>query len=518
VALSDGAYASPAPGAGYVKYYLVQTSYQGKPETLTEIAVRFLGDANRSGEIFDLNKGRVQPDGGVLTDPAKLHPGWAIVLPWDAAGESVRYGLVPTAAARPAGPPSPSAHPHPSMSPSGSCAATSPGARPSPISRQWAQLRLAPERAWSRTRGQGVTVAVVDSGVDDRVAQLSGHVRAGADIVTGQGAGNVDCQGQGTAVAGIIAAQPGSASGVIGMAPGAMILPIRVTVDQAIPLPANLGRGIDVAASAGAQVICVASSSGMADPQVANAITDAVRHDVVVVVGAATVADRALPADPGGLLRVGGIDVDGALTAQYQPGGVDVVAPGADLTSLARDGTTVQVGGAGYGAAFVAGLAALLRAANPSMSAADVVRRIETTAEHGTAASSDPRYGAGLINPELAAAGLAGPSTGAGQQAQTGRAGGVSAGAAADGKTVALCLIALLCVLAGALAIWRVRRTLRGQPEADPSPPEPPALTAREKEPDEAPDPGMVPVHALSSSQRPPLPKRRPVEKPDSAP
>src|SRR6266571_3833775 len=67
---------------GYQKYYKVAASYQGRPENLAEIADRFLGGSGRSPEIFDLNAGRRQPDGGTLTDPSKLHAGWYLVLPW----------------------------------------------------------------------------------------------------------------------------------------------------------------------------------------------------------------------------------------------------------------------------------------------------------------------------------------------------------------------------------------------------------------------------------------------------
>jgi hypothetical protein len=86
-----------APRAGeeqYVRYYVVTDSYQGQPENLSEIASRFLGTADRAGELFHLNVGRRQPGGGTLTDPQVLRRGWQIVLPWDAVGPGARYGLL----------------------------------------------------------------------------------------------------------------------------------------------------------------------------------------------------------------------------------------------------------------------------------------------------------------------------------------------------------------------------------------------------------------------------------------
>ncbi|MFD0823530.1 peptidase S8 and S53 subtilisin kexin sedolisin, partial [Micromonospora zhanjiangensis] len=90
-----------AGAESYVKYYRVTARYEGASENLTAIAVRFLGSGERSGDIYDLNAGRRQPDGATLTDPAKLHAGWLLVMPWDAAGPGIQYGALPTDAPAP---------------------------------------------------------------------------------------------------------------------------------------------------------------------------------------------------------------------------------------------------------------------------------------------------------------------------------------------------------------------------------------------------------------------------------
>ena len=82
-----------------VKYYRVQQSFNGQQEYLFAIAQRFLGDGNRNPEIFELNKGRVQPDGQRLTNPAAILPGWILQLPPDAKGEGIEFGVLPTAPA-----------------------------------------------------------------------------------------------------------------------------------------------------------------------------------------------------------------------------------------------------------------------------------------------------------------------------------------------------------------------------------------------------------------------------------
>jgi hypothetical protein len=86
-----GASGSPAPAR--VKYYIVPAA--GTTD-LYQVAARTLGDSSRDVEIFDLNRGRLQPDGGRLEDPRVVHPGWILQLPWDAVGPGVHYGLLPT--------------------------------------------------------------------------------------------------------------------------------------------------------------------------------------------------------------------------------------------------------------------------------------------------------------------------------------------------------------------------------------------------------------------------------------
>lgn len=87
----------PIPtGTGPVEsYYVVATSYEGKPEFMYEIAQRFLGNGNRNAQIFALNKGRIQPDGKALVDINKITPGWILVLPQDARGAGLQHGPVP---------------------------------------------------------------------------------------------------------------------------------------------------------------------------------------------------------------------------------------------------------------------------------------------------------------------------------------------------------------------------------------------------------------------------------------
>lgn len=80
-----------------VKYYVVGPAVNGQPEYLFAIAAATLGDGNRMREIFELNEGRQQPYGRLVTDPTRIEPGWVLVLPSDASGPGVQVGALPLA-------------------------------------------------------------------------------------------------------------------------------------------------------------------------------------------------------------------------------------------------------------------------------------------------------------------------------------------------------------------------------------------------------------------------------------
>lgn len=460
-----------------VKYYTVVASYQGAPENLTEIAGRFLGATSRSTEIFDLNVGRRQPDGGSLTDPSKLTAGWSLVLPWDAVGTGVNYGVLPTAPPKPPGTPSAAATGNPGSR--AGCTTTVSTGQPS----DWAAKRLALDQAWPRTRGQGVMVAIVDSGVDASLPQLSGHIAVGADIVAGTGDANTDCVGSGTAMASLVVAQPTPGGTVVGVAPESTVMPIRVVTSATRPTPTDQATAIEVAVSTGATVVAIGFTVDAADPAVARALSYAASHDVVVVLGApvstagGTASGQADPADST-LLWVGGIGTDNGPAAAYQPGMVDVVAPGVNVTYLGMAGTGAVAGsGTSYAVALVAGEAALIRSAFPDLDAPAVIHRVQATADRLSTAVPDQTLGWGIINP--------GASVTMPLREETRRP--TAAPARAGSMTAGGLLLLLLAVIVGlgavTLVVLRLRRMRRGPaaPGEDEEFPEPdPHLAPRD--------------------------------------
>ncbi len=323
-----------------------------------------------------------------------------------AAGKPTAPGTI-TAPAPSAAPP-PAAQPPPGAGTGTQCApAATAVARPVP----WAQQRLQPALAWPLTRGAGVTVAVIDSGVDGTVPQLAGHVLPGIDVLDRGAPANTDCVGHGTFVAGIIAAQVVPGVGFAGVAPDAQILPIRQYDANGTGTPDGLAAAINAAVGAGAAVIDVASSAYPDTPALRQAVATAERRDVLVV---APVADQTTAAAtqggpavyPGaypGVVSVGSIGQGGSQSTLGATGGsgpsADLVAPGEQIISLGRGGPGhLEGSGASFAAPFVAGVAALVRSYRPNLTAAQVRHRLEVTADHPGTALPDPQLGYGVVN------------------------------------------------------------------------------------------------------------------------
>ncbi|WP_326557877.1 S8 family serine peptidase [Micromonospora sp. NBC_01796] len=468
--LPGQALAAPAaPGESYLKYYVVTSAYQGEFETLERISFRFLGTTERADDIFDLNAGRRQADGGVLTEPGPLPPGWLLVLPWDATGEGVRYGLLSAAqlGAGPGAGPGTGAPPNPSagfpvtappvggtpvgapvvgdVTGAGQCPVTTAPTGPDRTDR-----RPDPGPAWARTEGEGVMVAVVDSGVDGGRAGLTGRVAVGVDITAGSARGDVDCLGSGTAMAGIIAGRATDSAGGSGMAPAATVLPVRVVTTTPQARSTDVETGIQVAVSAGAGVIALGGHVALDDPVVAAAVESALSHDVVVVAGAA-VGDGSTAESPTrpetALLRVGGLGADGQPATGYRPGAVQVVAPDVDPVTGTSAGS-----GTPYAVAFVAGTVALVRSAFPNLSAEQVAHRIRTTAEGVGASLPDPGTGWGLVDPGAAVTAVL---------AEEGRPAAAAPDDRDPGPVRVTVVVVLVLLLAGAAVVLtrRARRT-----------------------------------------------------------
>lgn len=281
----------------------------------------------------------------------------------------------------------------------------------------WPQRRLAPERVWPFSQGNGVLVAVIDSGVDVTHPQLGEKVvQPGLDLL-GRGDGRIDCISHGTGVASIIAAQPMEDVGFRGLAPKAKILPIRVSDKEEDDKGNITGQGvgaaqfaqsIQTAADRGAKVINL-SVVGQDNPAIQQAVRYALSKDVVIVaaVGNGHQEDqpgaepKPYPAAYDGVIGVGAIAEDGDRVTESQIGDyVDLVAPGGKVVAAASGSPGhEQVDGTSFATPFVAATAALVRAAYPKLSAEEVTKRLLATAGPSRGGTGSQEYGHGEVDP-----------------------------------------------------------------------------------------------------------------------
>jgi membrane-anchored mycosin MYCP len=313
-------------------------------------------------------------------------------------------------ASKPPGPTKPP-HPPPPSLPVPKAVEPSPNLQQCPgqgsskvTSEPWAQQALDFSSVWPLATGAGVTVAVVDSGVDYS-RQLAGKVTA-VDLT---GTGYQDCVGHGTEIAAIIAASDMQARGVPfeGVAPGARILSIKVNNSDA-GSSALMAQGIRLAAELGAKVINVSIVSA-STPELQSAVDFALQHGAVVVAAGGNDEDQTgtgpfYPASYPGVLSVGAVASDGARSSFSDVRShVAVTAPGEDVTSDSPWGYQVNnLAGTSYATAFVSGVVALLRSRYPGLSPAEVVKRITETANGAAGVGT----GNGLINPLQAITGV----------------------------------------------------------------------------------------------------------------
>lgn len=286
-----------------------------------------------------------------------------------------------------------------------------------PWAEEWFDLdRLSPP-----PRADGVIVAVIDTGVEDSHPQLDdGQVLPGRDLVEEPGPdGRIDCNGHGTAVASIIAAGPADGVSFTGLARGATILPIRVTVSQTesgtgeqqrIP-PAPVAQAIQSATDLGADIINVSIAFYSDNELIRDATRYALDNDVIVVAAAGNRKGEdgepdphAFPARYPGVVSVGAITADGARAADstYVGPGVDLLAPGVAVTAAAAGGGHANVTGTSFAAPFVSAAAALVLASDRDLRGTEVVERLIATADPGPGSATS--Y-APVVNPYRALTG-----------------------------------------------------------------------------------------------------------------
>jgi type VII secretion-associated serine protease mycosin len=379
-------------------------------------------------------------------------------------------------------------------------------------SQQWVLNMLDVPAAWMNASGEGVTVAVIDSGVNPDVSDLANSVITGPDL-TGLStpSGNPHWGEHGTWMASIIAGHghDGGGSGIMGVAPDAKILSIRVIPDKDDPgyakydsepeqtIQDSLAAGIKTAVKDGAKVISMSIGYSAPSGAVRAAVQYAYEHNVVLVASSGNsgldderrdhgFAPVSFPAEYPGVIGVGALYRNGT-AANFSSNNlsVKVAAPGQGVPAQGRDGLYWTVDGTSPACALVAGVAALIESRYPVITPAQVTEALTSTASNGSG-GYNPRTGFGTVDAGAAltaagkllavhqAASPVAPSAHFGGGPAAVPAAPVSPRGAGDFvlfSVLAVLTLALALAAAAGLGLLRRPRATKAGPRASPAPP-----------------------------------------------
>lgn len=266
---------------------------------------------------------------------------------------------------------------------------------------QWHLRKIQAPGAWSLSAGSAsVTVAVVDSGVEAGHPDLAGKIVPGWNFLNGT-ADTSDVFGHGTSVAGAAAANSNNATGIAGVAWEARVMPLVALDANDRALYSDIARAILYAADHGVRVINVS----LGGPTPSDALQSAVDYAWgrgAVVVASAMNASNATPQYPAACDKVLAVAATTALDtlAPFSSfgGWVDLSAPGSSVLTTLAGGKYAYRNGTSFAAPQVAGVAALLLAVRPGLTAEELVGILLQTCDDLGAPGFDPSFGWGRLN------------------------------------------------------------------------------------------------------------------------
>ena len=277
---------------------------------------------------------------------------------------------------------------------------------------EWGLPAIGVPIAWDVTLGEGVPVAVLDTGIDFAHRDLVEAAVAFRNYIT-PGTAPQDDNGHGTHVAGIVAATRNNDLDIAGVAPKAKVYAVKVLDSRGDGSVATVASAIrDVVDYSPCRIVSMsfgASDATAEDYRVLKDACDYARSKGALVVAAAGNSGLEAPFYPAslpGVVGVGAIDqtYHRAVFSNYGMGLIDLVAPGKGIISTVPGDRTATMSGTSMATPFVSASAALVWARYPALSGQQVVDLLESSSLDLGSPGIDAEYGYGLVRPDLAAA------------------------------------------------------------------------------------------------------------------
>jgi thermitase len=262
---------------------------------------------------------------------------------------------------------------------------------------QWHLSKIGSNIAWDSAQGAGITIAILDSGVDGTHPDLSARMVAGWNFLDNN-ANAADVNGHGTAVAGAAAATLNNGTGVAGTAGQARIMPVRIADANAYAYYSTIAQGINWAADNGARVANISyAAGGSAAVQSAAQYMKSKGGLVIVAAGNNGIDEMIAPTTT--MIIVSATNSTDSKTSWSSYGAaVSLAAPGQDIWTTVRGGIYQAWWGTSLASPVVAGVVGLMMSAKPSLGSGQIESLLFSSATDLGAAGRDPLYGYGRVN------------------------------------------------------------------------------------------------------------------------
>src|ERR1051326_910456 len=268
---------------------------------------------------------------------------------------------------------------------------------------EWHLQKIQAPQAWDYTAGAADTIiAILDSGVNAEHPDLFGRILPGYDFISDDSDPSDDF-GHGTAVAGTAVAAGNNSIGVAGVAFGCVVLPVKVVDSSGFASYSCVAEGIKYAVDGGARVINLSIAGDTASATLQSAIDSAWSNTVVVVAAAGNNGDSSpqYPAACAHVVAVSATEPDDSLASFSSYGNfVALSAPGDNIWTTQRDLSNPYGAwrGTSFASPIVASAAALIAAANPTLSNTQIVSLLETGTDDLGIPGYDSSFGFGRVN------------------------------------------------------------------------------------------------------------------------